>query len=198
MTKKKHPGHKDENKIQTVAFLGGASWEPDSIVYKDAFETARLLAESGYEVVNGGGPGVMRASTLGAQAGGNESVLAVTYYPRHRHKNYEGVDEENTFDEEVTALDYFDRTKIMLVNSDVHVVFKGGTGTISELGMSWAISRIHEGHHKPIILFGEFWHHIIREFKTHMVMRKGEIELLSFCNTPQEVLDHINSLKKIS
>ncbi len=192
---KKHYDN-NEKKIETIAFLGGASWEPDSLVYKDTFETARLLAENGYEIVNGGGPGVMRASTLGAQAGGNKSVLAITYYPRHEHKNYEGVDTKNTFNEEVTALDYFDRTKIMLVNADVHVVFKGGTGTISELGMSWAISRIHEGHNKPIILVGEFWQSIISEFKKHLVMRPGEIELLSFCNTPQEVLDKVQSFNK--
>lgn len=185
---------KQDKKVRKIGFLGGASFTPDSQTYKDAFEVAKVLAEEGYEIVNGGGPGVMRASTLGAKAGGQEDVYVVTYQPNHPHKNYEGIDPENTFDEEILTLDYFDRTKVMLQNTDVHVVFKGGTGTISEFGMTWASSRIHEGHGKPIVLFGEFWNEIIETFKRHMYMREGEVELLKICTTPQEVVDFVNSL----
>src|SRR3972149_10501645 len=165
------------NEIKRICFLGGASWKPKDPVFMDAYNTAKLLGQNGYEILNGGGPGVMLASTLGAHDGSTR-VLAVTYQPTYEHVNYEGVDKNNKFDEEVITNDYFDRTKVMLQNSDVHIVFKGGTGTISEFGMSWANSRIHEGHSKPIILFGDFWEHIITEFDTHMEMRPGERELL--------------------
>jgi len=184
----------NQKKIDRVAFLGGSSWDKDSQVYKDAYETAKLLAENGYEILNGGGPGVMRASTDGAHEGGQRAI-AVTYHPNKKKKNYEGVDSLNTFDEEIVTLDYFDRTKVMLQNSDVHVIFKGSTGTISEFGMTWASSRIHEGNHRPIILFGEFWQEIIDVFKKTMLMRTGETELLHICTTPQEVLEHILSLE---
>lgn len=190
-----HLGHHGEDEIHRVAFLGGAEWQEDSDVYKNAFETAKLVAEAGYEIVNGGGPGVMRAATSGAHAGGGK-VLGITYRPAYKHKNYEGVDKENDYDEEVTTLDYFDRTKVMLQNADVHVIFQGGTGTISEFGMTWASSRIHLGHHKPIILVGKFWEHIIREFEIHMKLRPGEKELIAIVTKPQEVLDLINSVRK--
>lgn len=182
-------------KIRRIAFLGSASVKPDEQTFKDAYKTAKILAKSGYEIINGGGPGVMRASTLGAKAGGG-SVMAITYYPRTRHKNFEGVDPKNKFDEEISTGDYFDRTKVMLQNADIHIIFKGATGTISEFGMSWASSRIHEGHHKPIILFGRFWEHVIEEFQQHMLMRPGEVELLKICETPEEVLEYIKSLEK--
>jgi len=100
-------------KIDRVAFLGGSSYEKDSQIYKDSYETAKLLAENGYEIVNGGGPGVMRASTEGAHEGGQKAI-AVTYHPNKKKKNYEGVDQLNAFDEEIITLDYFDRTKVML------------------------------------------------------------------------------------
>lgn len=193
----KEHGHAAHRKIKKIGFFGGASWEKTDQTYKDAYETARLLAEMGYEIVNGGGPGVMRAATQGAKKSGGKT-LAVTYYPAYKHKNYEGTDTENKFDEEIITTDYFDRTKVMLQNSDVHVVFKGGTGTISEFGMTWASSRIHEGHHKPIILFGRFWEHIIEEFDIHMMMRPGEKELLQVADTPEEVVKIIKSLKRSS
>jgi ribulose-phosphate 3-epimerase len=187
--------HTQDKPIKKIAFLGGAAWVEGDEAYDLAYETAKLLAKKDYEIVNGGGPGVMRAATLGAQDSRGK-VLAVTYYPTHKHKNYEGRDPENTFDEEVITMDYFDRTKVMLQNSDVHIVFKGGTGTISEFGMTWASSRIHEGHHKPIILMGKYWNHIIEEFKTHMLMRSGEVELVKIVETPKEAVDYIESLKK--
>jgi uncharacterized protein (TIGR00725 family) len=180
-------------KIKRIGFLGGASWEKDDKPYIDAFETAKLLAENGYEIVNGGGPGVMRAATKGAHAGGG-TALAITYHPNKAKKNYEGIDKLNDFDEEVYTLDYFDRTKVILQNTDLHIVFKGSTGTISEFGMSWASSRIHEGHHKPILLFGDFWRDIIDCIRNNMLMRPGEIELLKVVNSPEEVLDYLKQL----
>ena len=42
--------------IKKIAFLGGAAWKEDELPYKGAFDTAKLLAENGYEIINGGGP----------------------------------------------------------------------------------------------------------------------------------------------
>ncbi|MBI2414832.1 LOG family protein [candidate division WWE3 bacterium] len=194
-------GHEIKHKIKKVGFFGGAGWKPKDEAYIHAFETAKLLAGEGYEIVNGGGPGVMKASTEGAKAAANEKgvnprVLAVTYYPAYKHKNYEGTDPLNKFDEEIITTDYFDRTKVMLQNTDLHIVFKGGTGTVSEFGMTWASSRIHEGHHKPIILFGSFWKHIVKEFETHMFIRPGEKELVHIVESPQEILEFIREWNK--
>lgn len=180
-------------KIRKIAFLGGAAWKETDQVYIDAYETAKLLAQHGYEIVNGGGPGVMKASTMGAKAAGGKT-LAVTYHPNKPKRHYEGVDKTNVVDEEVITLDYFDRTKVMLQNSDVHIVFKGSLGTLSEFGMTWISSWIHEPNHKPIILFGDFWKNIIQTLKENMLIKDEEISLLYFCSTPQEVLGYVEKL----
>ena len=179
--------------MKKIAFLGGSAWKEEDQPYKDAYDTAKLLAECGYEIVNGGGSGVMRASTLGAKTVQGK-VLAITYHPSKKKENYEGVDKGNPFDEEIITLSYFDRTKVMLQNTDAHIVFNGSTGTISEFGMTWASSRIHEGEHKPIILLGEFWQDFLDVIKKTMYMRPGEVELLKICTKPEEVLEYLGKV----
>ncbi len=58
--------------ISKVAFLGFADAKPNDWEYEQAFQSAKILAENGYEIVNGGGPGIMRAATDGAHAGGGK------------------------------------------------------------------------------------------------------------------------------
>ena len=53
--------------IRAVTIFGSSRIEKNSAVYKQAFETASLLAKIGITVVNGGGPGGMLAATLGAK-----------------------------------------------------------------------------------------------------------------------------------
>ena len=177
-----------------VCFLGGAAWKNEDEPYIQAKETAKLLAENGYGIVNGGGPGVMRASTEGAHEGG-AGVLAVTYHPNKPKRHFEGTDPENHFDLEVKTLDYFDRTKILLQTSDIHVIFRGSIGTLSEFGMSWENSYIHEPNNKPIILFGDHWRGVIKSIEENMSVRGGETEIIKICTTPQEVLEYIKSIE---
>lgn len=176
-----------------VAFLGGSAWEPQDQTFKDAFEVARILAKNGYIIVNGGGPGVMRAATHGAHAAGKYSQV-ITYHPNKRKTHYEGIDLENTFDDEIITLDYFDRTKVMLQTTDIHIVFKGSIGTLSEFGMTWVSSWIHEPNAKPIILYGAFWKEIIDVLVKNLYIVNNEADLFKIVTTPEEVLDYINKL----
>lgn len=195
MQKDKINSLSDVKKIQKIAVLGGAGWKETDETYKQAFEVSKLLAENGYELINGGGPGVMKAATEGSHAGGQRS-LVVTYHPNKPKRHYEGVSPENNFDEEVITLDYFDRTKVMLQNTDVHIVFRGSIGTLSELGMSWVSSWIHEPNNKPIILYGAFWNEILDAIEKNLVIKMGERDILKICTTPEEVLEYIKSLEK--
>jgi len=180
------------SKIVKVAFLGGAGWKKEDLPYQGAHDTAKILAENGFEVYNGGGPGVMRASTEGAHAGGGKA-MAITYHPSATKRHYEGVDKENRFDNEIITLDYFDRTKVMLQTTDAHIVFNGSIGTLSELGMTWISSWIHFPDSKPIILFGDFWNEHIGLIKKNMLLDHGEEEMMKICHSAQEVLEYLQS-----
>jgi len=181
--------HQKSEIIDRVAIFGFADAPENSELYKDAFETAKALAEAGYLTVNGGGPGVMRAATEGAHAGGGK-VTGVTFYPKEMIR-YEGKDPLNKVDEEIVTQNYVERTIRLLERGQVYVIFNGGTGTISEFGMAWGLARLYFGHHKPMILYGDFWHEIVEAFKKNMHLREGDLTVFKIANSCHKVLQAI-------
>lgn len=179
--------------IKKVAFLGFADAKPEDQEYQDAFETAKVLAGAGYTIINGGGPGVMKASTEGAHAGGGKAI-GITFYPRFK-ENFEGRDSQNKFDEEIKTKTYVERTLKIMETAEVYLIFNGGTGTISEFGMAWGLARLHFGHHKPLVLFGPFWHEIIEVIGKNMRLRPEELKVYHIVTTPEEALIKIKSLE---
>lgn len=181
--------------IKTVTFLGGHTYIPGNKEYEDAKKTANLLAKSGLIILNGGGSGIMRASTEGAKLGGGMVMGITTYYGGMGRSNFEGVDPLNKFDKEIICDDYFQRTEKLLRNGDVHIIFNGGSGTVSEFGMTWAMSKIHDGTNKPIILFGIFWKDILKTMQKHMLIKQGEEMLFKVVTTPEQAFDIINGMR---
>lgn len=135
------------NKIKQVTYLGFADANENDPLYKDAYEVAKFLAGKGLVTINGGGPGTMRATSQGAKSVGGKTIGA-TFYPKDI-TNFEGRDPKNSLDEEIKTNNYLERTLKLLELGDVYVIFKGGTGTISEFGMAWGLARLYYGHHKP-------------------------------------------------
>lgn len=177
----------EENKlIKTVACLGFADAQPDDPLFIEAYNVGKALAEAGFVVANGGGPGVMRATTEGAKAA-NGKTIGVTFYPKDV-ANFEGRDKNNNFDEEIKADNYLERTLKLLEVGQAYVIFKGGTGTISEFGMAWGLARLYFGHHKPLILYGKFWENIMAAFLANMRMRPEEFQVYRVATTPEEVV----------
>jgi uncharacterized protein (TIGR00725 family) len=178
-----------EKQIKTVSCFGFADAKPGDPLFQEAYDVGFALAKAGYVVVNGGGPGVMRATTEGAKAAGGH-VIGVTFYPKDV-ANFEGRDENNHFDEEVICSNYLERTLKLLEIGQVYVVFRGGTGTVSEFGMAWGLARLYFGHHKPLILFGKFWESIMVAFISHMRMRPEEFQVYRIAKKAQDVLNDL-------
>lgn len=180
--------------ISHVGIFGYADSKPEDKEFKECFQVCKLLAEAGYEVVDGGGPGIMLAATLGAKAGGGR-VTGVTLYPKDM-KNFEGKAAENIMDEEIKTDSYVERTLTLMREAQIYVVFNGGTGTISEFGMAWGLARLYFGHHKPLILYGKFWKKIIKAFQDNMHLRKEESKVFKIVDEPEEVLEAIRDFEK--
>ncbi len=175
--------------IDHVAIFGSAHAADDSEVSKEAYEVCKALAQAGYVIVNGGGPGVMRAATMGAKFSGGK-VIGVTFQAE-KIMHYEGRDPKNLFDLEIKTKNYVERTLTLLGEGQVYVIFKGGTGTISEFGMAWGIAKLYFGHHKPLILYGNFWKKIINAFEQNMILTKEELRVYKIVSSPRQVLDAI-------
>lgn len=175
--------------INQVAVFGSSHIDENSPLYQEAFEVCKKLAEAGYTIVDGGGPGVMRAASLGAKNGGGK-VIGVTFQEDKR-MHFEGRDPLNKIDVEIKTKNYLERTLTLLKEGQVYVIFNGGTGTISEFGMAWGLAKLYFGHHKPLILYGKFWEKIIQVFKDNMIMRPEELEVYKIVDSPDAVLQAI-------
>lgn len=190
-----HSESKKATSIEQVAIFGFADAKPSDKVYKDAFEVAAALARAGYTVVDGGGPGVMEAASRGAKSSGGR-VIGVTFYPKDVAANFEGRDANNPLDEEVKTDSYVERTLTLLREGQVYVVFNGASGTMSEFAMAWGLARIYIGHHKPLILYGNFWKEIMKALKKNLLLRPEEDKVYKIVDSPEEVLRAINKFEK--
>lgn len=180
--------------IQYVAVFGYADASEKDDLFQTVREVSKELAEAGYTVVDGGGPGVMRAATIGAKEAGGR-VIGVTLFSEDI-PNFEGRDPKNLFDEEIKTSSYVERTLALMKMGQVYVVFNGGSGTLSELGMAWGLAKLYFGHHKPLILYGKFWEKIINVLKENMLLRPVELKVYKIVSTPGEVLDAIVDFEK--
>lgn len=180
--------------IKKITILGYADTKEGDELFDSVVEVARLCAQKGLVVVNGGGPGVMRAATVGAKLGGGKTI-GVTFYPKDIPV-FEGRDEANKVDELIVSDNYLERTLKLLEIGQVFVIFNGGTGTISEFGMAWGLARLYFGHHKPLILYGDFWQEIIFAFTKGMYIRSEERLVFKIVNTAEGVIQAIEEFEK--
>ena len=186
---------RETKKIRQLAYFGFADAAPNDPLYKEAFECSKFLASQGFVTINGGGPGTMRAVSEGAKAAGGTAIGA-TFYPKDI-TNFEGRDKENPIDIEVKTKNYLERTLKLLELGDAYIILKGGTGTISEFGMAWGLARLYYGHHKPLILYGQFWEEIIKAFVQNMRIRPEDLKVYKVVNSPQEAYAAIETFEEL-
>lgn len=178
--------------IRNVTILGFSETKPGDELYTSAFEVSKTLAAAGYTIVNGGGPGVMKASTEGAKAVDGKTIGV--YFSSKGMVNFEGRDPSNPVDEKIVTQNYVERTIKLLELGDIYIIFNGGTGTISEFGMAWGLARLYFGYHKPFILYGSFWHEIMETIASKMLIREEELQVYRILTTPEDVLETVREL----
>ncbi|MBP9817497.1 LOG family protein [Candidatus Shapirobacteria bacterium] len=180
---------KTSKQIKRVAFFGDADLKSTDKTYKLAVETAKLLAESGYTIVDGGGPGIMMAATEGARLGGGE-VEVVIIDPDKVPGNYEGTEAENLdmATKVIETSNITRRTAKLIEVADAFVIFKGGTGTLAEMSAVWEQAKFDYGHHEPVIFVGKDWKEIVDVIVKNMNFESKEKRVVETVETPEEVL----------
>ena len=180
--------------ITNIAFFGYSDTKPGEELYDSAFNLAKALAEKGFVIVNGGGPGVMDASTKGAASVGGET-LAVTFNP-HNAPGFEGRYIGNITTSEIKTGNYIERMFKLLEHGDIYIIFKGGTGTLSEFATAWCLARLYFGYHKPFLLYGSFWKEIVDCVKKNLFIRGNEFEIFKIIETPDQAVNAIEQFEK--
>lgn len=140
-----------------VAFFGSARSGEISAEYRAARVVARAVAGAGFNVITGGGPGVMEAANRGCREGGGLSVGLNIRLPREQRTNAY-VDRECTFR-------YFFVRKLMFVKySCAFLIFPGGFGTLDEAFEALTLVQTHKIPHFPVLFFGgDFWDGLQRQ-----------------------------------
>lgn len=173
-----------------VSIFGSARAKPGDPLYEQTEEIAFQLAKQGYGVITGGGPGLMEAGNRGATAAGGPSVGLHIQLPLEENAN--------TAMQTRCSFRYFFVRKLMFVKYAIaYVVMPGGAGTLDELFEAFVLVQTNRIKPFPIILYGrEYWSGLLDWMRTRMVeggfIREEEIDILTVCDTPQEVLQQIS------
>ena len=173
-----------------VSIFGSARTHPDDELYKTTVELGKKLAEAGYGVITGGGPGVMEAGNKGAGDGGSDSVGLAIDLPMEQ--------EANPYCSTLIDFRYFFIRKVMFVKySEGFVFMPGGFGTMDEMFEALTLIQTKRMEPVPFLLFGkEFWNSIInfRELADQGTISPDDLDLFHFVDTAQEgwrlIADH--------
>jgi uncharacterized protein (TIGR00730 family) len=146
-----------------VSVFGSASIRENNPVYDLGRQVGRLLAENGFAVITGGGPGAMEAANRGAMEAGGKSVGLSIQLPREQASNpYTNVK---------LNFRYFFVRKVMFVKyAMAYVILPGGFGTMDELFEAMTLIQTHRIKPFPVIMLGkDYWKDLVSWIKKTML-----------------------------
>jgi uncharacterized protein (TIGR00730 family) len=169
-----------------VTIFGSARVGEEHPAYREAREVARRLAEAGFAIVTGGGPGVMEAANRGAREGGGLSVGFNIELPHEQRSN-------RYLDIGLTFKHFYVRKTMFVKAAEGFVIFPGGFGTLDELFESLTLIQTGKVLHFPVVLFDSgFWQPMLdwireRPLAEGMVSPE-DVELWTLTDDPGEAV----------
>jgi len=172
-----------------ISIFGSARVKPGDPYYEKTVVLARRLAQEGFSVITGGGPGIMEAANKGAAEGGGKSVGMNIRLPFEQTPNaYANV-----------RIDYkyFFIRKVMFVKyAMAYIILPGGFGTLDELFEALTLIQTKRIKSFPVILMGsEYWKGLIDWMKKTMMrelmIEKDDLNYFQVIDDPEEVVRHI-------
>ncbi len=175
-----------------VTIFGSARSQPGTRDYAEAEQMGRALAQAGYAVITGGGPGDMEAANKGALEAGGESVGLAIELPYELRPN--------PYLTTTVSFRYFFVRKVMFVKySQAFVIMPGGFGTLDELFEAVTLIQTKKVKPFPVVLAGsdDYWDGLYSWIETMLVsrgkVRRDEVRILQRARSPQAVLDILKS-----
>lgn len=172
------------NKAVTV--FGSARTEPADPYYAAAEQLSALLAEAGFAVMTGGGPGIMEAANKGARKASGRSIGCNIELPFEQT--------QNPYADTILNFRYFLVRKTMFIKySAAFVIFPGGYGTLDELFEALTLIQTGKIYQFPVILFGRgYWSGLLRWLKTRVCQEKkiakADLDLMLVTEDPVEAV----------
>lgn len=180
-----------------VSIFGSARTKVGTVEYELARNIAYEIANVGFGVITGGGPGIMEAANKGAKEAGGKSVGLNIDLPFEQHDN-PFIDKEYNL-----HFNYFFVRKVMFVKyAQAFVVMPGGFGTLDELFEAITLIQTQKIDKFPIILVGSsYWKGLMDWIKNQLYdnnkISKDDLELVYLADTPLEVISHIEQFYEL-
>ena len=171
----------------SISIFGSARTSPKDIYYKKTIEIAKMIADMGFGVISGAGPGIMEAANKGAKENNGKSVGLRINLPFEQYTN-KYVDEDY-----LLKFDYFFIRKLMFQKySQGFIVMPGGYGTLDELFNALTLIQTKKSKLFPIILVGKkhykpLYDWIINTLLDGNLISEEDIHLLSLVEDVDEV-----------
>jgi uncharacterized protein (TIGR00730 family) len=169
-----------------ISVFGSARVKEDDPEYAEARDIARRIAEAGFAVVTGGGPGVMEAANRGARDAGGVSVGFNIDLP---HEQF-----ENAYLDISLTFEHFYARKTMFVKAaEGFVIFPGGFGTLDELFEALTLIQTGKVLHFPVVLFDrDYWAPLLDWIRERLLpegmISPEDLELLTVTDDADEVV----------
>ncbi|MEJ7749332.1 MAG: TIGR00730 family Rossman fold protein, partial [Candidatus Limnocylindrales bacterium] len=167
-----------------VTVFGSARTKPDDPIYEQARLIGRKLAEAGYAVITGGGPGAMEAANRGCREGGGLSVGCNIELPHEQSINpYVDLGVEFRY--------FFARKTMFVKYADGFVILPGGFGTLDELFEALTLIQTKKVQGFPVILMGSaYWAGLLDWIKgtlvTEATISPEDVDLLRITDDAAE------------
>jgi len=172
-----------------VTIFGSSRFQPDNHYYQLAEQTAYILGRSGFNIMTGGGPGIMEAANLGAQRAGALSIGCTIQLPAEQRANpYLDIHAD---------FNHFFVRKVMLVKfSCAFVILPGGFGTLDEIFETLNLIETQKIRNFPLVTMGsDYWQDIEHFIQNKMTEERTITEEDSKCcymtDNPESALDYI-------
>ncbi len=174
-----------------VTIFGSARTSPEDPMYKAAEEVSRLLAEAGFSIITGAGPGIMEAANKGAKEAGGRSIGCNIELPFEQGAN--------PYVDTLVNFRYFFVRKTMFIKySQAFIIFPGGFGTLDELFEAITLIQTGKIYQFPVILFGRhYWAGLVRWLQSRALAERkispGDIDLMILTDDPAEAAQAVIS-----
>lgn len=172
-----------------VSIFGSARVRPGDENYEKAVIIAKKLAQNGFNIITGGGPGIMEAGNKGARDGGAKSVGLNIELPLEQAKNQ--------FADVIVDFKYFFVRKVMFVKyAQAYIGMPGGFGTLDEIFEAMTLIQTKRTKPFPVILVGsEYWNGIMDWVRGTLLVRHyispEDLDLFTLLDDPDEVVHTI-------
>jgi uncharacterized protein (TIGR00730 family) len=172
-----------------VSIFGSARTGPDDPMYGAAVEVARLLAEEGFAIITGAGPGIMEAANKGARLGGGRSIGCNIELPFEQGAN--------PYVDTLINFRYFFVRKTMFVKySNAFIIFPGGFGTLDEAFEALTLIQTGKINQFPVVLFGShYWAGLLRWLRSRVLLERkispGDMDLILLTDDPKEAANAV-------